>query len=84
MNTRTFIKSILLASLAPAAFIPKQSDRFKWKKSESGMWVTNPEWENAPYEFGYWFHSVFAHRFNTIEDAKVNQNFIPPMLFKRA
>lgn len=42
MNTRSFIKSLLVASVAPSVLVPVLKDRFRWK--------LNPEWEAAPLE----------------------------------
>lgn len=49
ISTRQFLKSILVAAVAPSILIPKAGDRQKWKRS-GNIWRLNPEWENAPYE----------------------------------
>lgn len=61
MNRRTFFNSIArvaaAASLSPNIFIPK-FEPVKWKVTRPGYYrfILNPEWVNAPYEFGYHMH----------------------------
>lgn len=51
MNKRSFLKSILLASIAPSLLLSGSKDRFKWKKSEGNvLWVINPDYVSAPFE----------------------------------
>lgn len=40
MNTRSFIKSLLVMAVAPSVIVPVLKDRFRWK--------LNPEWDDAP------------------------------------
>ncbi len=54
MNTRSFLKSLLVAAVAPSILLPKLNDSFKWKSlSTSGLMVPNPEWINAPFEIAF-------------------------------
>jgi hypothetical protein len=50
MNTRSFLKSLLVAAIAPQVLIPKSDDRQKWKRRNSGIWALNPAYSNAQYE----------------------------------
>jgi hypothetical protein len=51
MNKRSFLKSLLIATIAPTIFLPTLKDSFKWKAlSTSGILVPNPEYANAPFE----------------------------------
>lgn len=61
MNTRSFFKSLATIAIgsivAPQVLIPKFADSFKWKRqAESGIYVLNPEWVNAPYEMAFYGH----------------------------
>lgn len=51
MNTdrRSFLKSILVATVAPTLLLPKLGNRQRWKRTEE-IWVPNPEWVNAEHE----------------------------------
>ena len=52
MNTISFIKSLLVASIAPQVLL---NSSFKWKAptKENPLWMFNPEWEDAPYELQF-------------------------------
>jgi len=51
MNTRTFIKSLLVGAIAPSVFLPKASDSFKWKRTASGIYVVSDvdKFQRLPY-----------------------------------
>ena len=50
MNSRrSFLKSMLVAAIAPSVLAGVCSDRFKWKRTND-VWVPNPEWVKAEYE----------------------------------
>lgn len=53
MNRRQFFKS-LATVIAGFSILPSAVtySRAAWKKS-SNLWVVNPEWINAPYEFSW-------------------------------
>lgn len=54
LNTRSFIKSLLVAAIAPTILIPRAKDSFKWKQNvETGLYVLNPDYVNAPFEIAY-------------------------------
>jgi hypothetical protein len=51
MNTRDFLKTLLLVGVAPSVLIPKFPDCQRWRKTAStGLWVLNPAYEAARYE----------------------------------
>jgi hypothetical protein len=54
MNTRSFLKTILTASLAPSLLLARAGDAYRWKQEPTTkIWIVNPEWENATLEIGY-------------------------------
>jgi len=55
MNRRSFLKS-LGAAAAAFSILPAASTyaRAAWRPlRSSGIWVINPEWKDAPYEWGF-------------------------------
>lgn len=46
-SRRSFIKSLLIAAVAPQVLLPKEP--IKWKRSTQGLYI-NPEWITADYE----------------------------------
>lgn len=53
MNRRHFITT-LSAATAASIFLPRAADAFKWKQSPGGMWIINPAWKMATYEWQFW------------------------------
>lgn len=59
MNTRrSFFNTILKAGIAAAILPAATTYARKWKPTNTGIWITNPEWENAPYEFDFHYYKV--------------------------
>jgi hypothetical protein len=57
MNTRTFLKSLIVAAVAPQILIPRAPTPYKWVRTTKialagGLMVPNPEWFKAAYELG--------------------------------
>lgn len=55
MNTRSFIKSLLLCAAAPQVILSSSLDKQKWKATvkhikKNGIYVPNPEYFKAEYE----------------------------------
>lgn len=53
MNTRSFLKSLLVAAVAPQVLAAVAKDRCRWTKTISGLYVINPAWVTAKYELTY-------------------------------
>lgn len=71
MNKRSFLKSLLVAAVAPSVLIPQFKDSFKWKRiTASGLLIPNPDWINATYEIAFTYAPNPNATFN-------------PILFKR-
>jgi hypothetical protein len=51
MNKRSFLKSILLAAVAPGLLLARSQNSYKWKR-QNGLWVTEYqcEWQPVGYE----------------------------------
>lgn len=54
VNKRSFIKSLLVACVAPTVLVPRLKDAFNWKPSAENLWVPNPNWNNAPFEIAFY------------------------------
>lgn len=67
MNARRgFLKTLGLA-IGAAIFLPKAPDAFRWKRS--GIYVPNPAWVSAPYEFvAYMGEFNFVYRLDNAEN----------------
>jgi hypothetical protein len=70
MNTRSFLKSILVAAVAPTILLPALKDSYKWvRPNTNSLYVINPDWINAEYELAF----VYAH----------NPNLAMPIIFNK-
>jgi len=49
---RSFLRSIILAAVAPQVLIPAFEDSHRWKRS-GDLWVENLDWKTAKYEIQY-------------------------------
>jgi hypothetical protein len=65
IHRRSFLRSLLLAAVAPNILVPVLKDRQNWIKTWSVLWTPNPEWLTAPYElrlprllYGRWMFEV--------------------------
>ena len=69
MNTRNFLKSVLVMAIAPAILLPKAEDRQRWKRT-SALWVPNPAYQTAEYEFYFYNLSPCFDR-RILEDVEI-------------
>lgn len=80
LNTRNFIKSLLVASVAPSILLSSAKDRTKWKATKQGLWIPNPAYANAPYEIAYCSHVDFVQNVAYPYRYDLNMNLVNPLI----
>jgi hypothetical protein len=59
INLRSFLKSILVTSVAPQILVSVATDKARWVRAASEVWVPNPEYATAPYEISLYNNMDF-------------------------